>query len=169
MVGQAEEKEAMRLLMTFLFIIAVATVKDDIAQGWVSFFVCIVLFLLAWVFDWYNEKIYGKKTYTADSFLQALDVKDREIEMWIQGRNGWVTAYEELSEDTREIRADLFEWLSLARRQYNDMPHNAPFCPTLRGINKTEKLLRIFPITTDTPPEEKSEELGIGRIGSRNR
>lgn len=44
---------------------------------------------------------------------------------------------------TGKLRHDLASWLSLARRQYAEMPHNEPTCPHLRGINETEKLLNV--------------------------
>lgn len=50
---------------------------------------------------------------------------------------------DEEKEKTGKLRHDLAEWLSLARRQYAEMPHNEPTCPHLRGINKTEELLNV--------------------------
>ena len=41
------------------------------------------------------------------------------------------------------LRCDLAEWLSLARRQYAEMNHGDGICPTLNGINQTEKLLNV--------------------------
>ena len=39
--------------------------------------------------------------------------------------------------------ADAAEWRQLARRQYDEMPHNAPLCPTKAGIEKSEERSRI--------------------------
>lgn len=33
---------------------------------------------------------------------------------------------------------DIGEWMQLARRQYAEMPRNAPLCPTLAGIGASD-------------------------------
>lgn len=33
---------------------------------------------------------------------------------------------------------DMSEWLQLARRQHDEMPHNAPLCPSQAGIESSE-------------------------------
>ena len=45
-----------------------------------------------------------------------------------------------------ELSQDLAAWLQLARRQYAEMPHNEPICPTSMGIKKTERILGVAPI-----------------------
>jgi hypothetical protein len=50
---------------------------------------------------------------------------------------------DEEKEKSGKLYSDLAGWLSLARRQYAEMPHNEPTCPHIRGINETEKLLNV--------------------------
>lgn len=52
----------------------------------------------------------------------------------------------ELNEKIGLLRRDLAEWLQLGRRQYAEMNHSDGICPTLKGINDTEKLLNV-PLT----------------------
>ena len=54
-----------------------------------------------------------------------------------------IDAWDELQAERDALARDLGEWLSLARRQYKEMPHNEPLCPMLSGINKTEELLGL--------------------------
>ena len=48
-----------------------------------------------------------------------------------------------LQQRVYDLTGDLVSWLQLARRQYKEMPHNEPLCPTSMGIAKTEKLLGL--------------------------
>jgi hypothetical protein len=41
-----------------------------------------------------------------------------------------------------QASTDICEWLQLARRQYDEMPHNSPLCPTTAGIQKSERVVR---------------------------
>ena len=46
-----------------------------------------------------------------------------------------------LKRENGDLRQELRYWLSLACRQYREMPHNEPLCPMRKGIEATAKLL----------------------------
>lgn len=80
-----------------------------------------------------------------NEYIKTLQDRIHEIE-------GWLRIYMLLRRTHKDhrralwfmngkLRRDLAEWLSLARRQYAEMNHNDAICPTLKGINETEKLL----------------------------
>ncbi len=36
---------------------------------------------------------------------------------------------------------DILEWVQLAERQYAELPHNSPICPTQASINRSRRLI----------------------------
>lgn len=81
----------------------------------------------------------------SEGFKAWLETTDKTYSLgdYFTVLKGTAAAFAKLEEENARLREDLAAWLSLARRQYKEMEHNHPICPTSMGIKKTEELLGI--------------------------
>lgn len=89
-----------------------------------------------------------------NEYIKTLQDRIHELEGWLRiymllrrthkdHRRALLVMNGKLQEDNGKLRHDIASWLQLARRQYAEMSHNDGICPTLKGINETEKLLNV--------------------------